>query len=52
VIVDPDAVLALAIALQRLESVSRQYGKVLKYMGRLDAIELEAGGPFNSRECL
>ena len=51
-IVDPDAVLALAIARQRLETVSWQCCQVLKEMGGFDTIELESGRPLNPGECL
>jgi hypothetical protein len=51
-IVDPNAVLSLAVADKHLKSVARQCGKVPQRRGRLHTIKLQACGPFKSRECL
>jgi hypothetical protein len=47
-IVHADAVLALAIALQRFEPVAGQCRQVLKDVGGFDPIELEPGRPLDS----
>jgi hypothetical protein len=51
-IVDTDAVLALAIAHPRFKSVSGQRGKVPQRRGSLHTVKLQARGSFKSRECL
>jgi hypothetical protein len=51
-IVDTDAVLALAIAYQRFKSVPGQRGKVPQRRGSLHAVKLQARGPLKSREGL
>jgi hypothetical protein len=42
--------LALPAALQGLESVSRQNGKVTEREGRFQAVQLQPGGAFDARE--
>src|SRR3954469_10030283 len=49
-IVDPDAVLPLPIALQRFEPVAGQRRQIMKNVRRFKTIELEPGGPLGSRE--
>src|SRR6267143_3894556 len=51
-IVDTNAVLTLPVPDQRLETVARQRAKVLQRHGRLEAVELQLRGPFDSRERL
>jgi hypothetical protein len=51
-IVDADAVLPLAIALQRFEPVSRQRRQILKDVRGFEAIELEPSRPLDCRERL
>lgn len=47
-IIDADAVLALAIADQRLKTVARQRGQVFQPASRFQPVELQTGGAFNS----
>lgn len=47
-IVDPDTVLALAVASEGLEAITGQRGKVSHGGGRLHAIQLQTGGPLES----
>src|SRR6185503_9922417 len=49
-IVNPDAVLALAIAFQRFEPVAGQRRQVLTDVGRFKAIELEPRRSLDARE--
>jgi len=51
-IVDPDAVLPLAIALQRFKSVARKSSEIPERSGCLEAIQLETGGSLETGECL
>jgi len=51
-IVDANAVLALAVANQRLKAIAGQCGKVLQRGRRLQAVELQARRAFKTRECL
>lgn len=47
-VVDADAVLALAVAGQCFEAIARQGGKVSKRRGCLQPVQPEATGPFKS----
>src|SRR5208282_5540412 len=49
-VVHADAVLAFAAALQGLESVSRQNGKVPEREGRFEPVQLQTGGAFDARK--
>jgi hypothetical protein len=49
-VVDADAVLAFPAALQGLEPVSGQNGKVAERQGRFEPVQLQAGGAFDARE--
>jgi hypothetical protein len=49
-VVDADAVLAFPAALQGLEPVSRQNGKVAEREGRFEPVQLQTGGAFDARE--
>ena len=51
-IVNADTVLAFAVTTQRLETIPWQGCKVFERRCRLEAIELQAGGAFESREHL
>jgi len=51
-VVDAYAVLALSAALQGLEAVAGQCRQILQRVGRLDPVQLETGGPFNTRQRL
>jgi hypothetical protein len=51
-IVNSDAVLALAVAYQRFKTVPRQCGKVPQGRSRFHTIKLQARGSFKPRECL
>src|SRR6267378_3732528 len=50
-IVDADAVLPLAIALQRFEPVARQRREIMKDVRSFKAIELEPSRSLDAREC-
>jgi hypothetical protein len=50
-IVDANAVLALTVTFQRFESVTRQRTNIFKLNSCFQAIKLEPGSAFNSREC-
>ena len=49
-VVDADAVLALAIVFEGLETVSRQGSEVADGGCRFEAVEFQAGGPLNAGE--
>jgi hypothetical protein len=49
-VVDADAVLAFPAALQGLEPVSRQNGKVAEHQGRFEPVQFQTGGAFDARE--
>ena len=49
-IIDSNAVLTLSVALQGFKSVAGQGTNVLKLSCRFQAIQLEPGSAFNSRE--
>jgi hypothetical protein len=51
-IVNPDAVLPLAIAMQRFKSVARKGSEIPERSGCLEAIQLETGGSLETGECL
>jgi hypothetical protein len=51
-IIDANAVLSLPVSSQRFKTVTGQYGKVFKHDGRLQSVQLQTGGTFDSRECL
>jgi hypothetical protein len=51
-IVNADAVLALAVTYQRFKTVSRQRGEIALRGSRLHTIKLQARGPLKARECL
>src|ERR1700720_3213055 len=51
-IVNPDAVLALAVADQSFEAIARKNGKVPERCGGLQAVELQASGALKSRKSL
>jgi antitoxin ParD1/3/4 len=51
-IVNPDAVVTLAVAYQRFKTVTRQCGKVPQRRSRFHTVKLQARGSFKSRECL
>jgi len=51
-IVNANAVLALAVAYQRLKTVPRQCSKVPQRRGRFHTVKLQARGSFKSREWL
>lgn len=51
-IVDAYAVLALAVAMQRFKTVAGQRGKVCERRGRLQTVQLQARGTFDSGEGL
>jgi hypothetical protein len=49
-VVNPDAVLAFAIANEPFEAISRQCGKILKRDSSLQAVKLKARSAFDARE--
>jgi len=49
-VVDPDAVLTFASALQHFKPVSRQHGYVFQGCGCIEPIKLQPGGVFNATE--
>jgi hypothetical protein len=51
-VVDPNAVLALSVALQGLEAVAGQRRQILQREGGLDTVQLEPSRPFNARQRL
>ena len=51
-IVNADAVLALAVAYQRFKTVPGQRGEISQRRSSLHTVKLQARGPFKSRECL
>jgi len=51
-IVNADAVLALAVTYQRFKTVSRQRGEIAHRGSRLHTIKFQARGPLKARECL
>ncbi len=51
-IVNANAVLALAVAYQRFKTVPRQCGKVPKRRSRFHTVKLQARGSFKYGECL
>jgi hypothetical protein len=51
-VVDPNAVLALSVALQGLEAIAGQCREILQRVCRLDAIQLETGGTVDARQRL
>jgi hypothetical protein len=51
-IVNADAVLALAVAMQRLKTIAGQCGQVSQRRGCLKTVELQPRGPVKTRERL
>jgi hypothetical protein len=51
-IINADAVLALAVTYQRFKTVPRQCGKVPQRRSGFHTVKLQARGSFKSRECL
>ena len=51
-IVDPDAILALSISLQRLKTVARQNSQISELNGGLQTIQVQPRSPYDTRECL
>jgi hypothetical protein len=51
-VVDADAVLALPVALQGLESVTRQCRQISERVRRLEPVQLEPRGPLDARQRL
>jgi hypothetical protein len=51
-IVNANAVLALAVADQRFEAIAGQNGKVSERCGYLQTVKLQARGTLKPRECL
>src|ERR1700746_2081643 len=51
-IVNADAVLALAVAYQRFKTVTRQCGKIPQRRSRFHTVRLQARRSFKTRECL
>ncbi len=49
-VVDPNAVLSEAIALERLQSILWGRGQIAKLMGAIEHLELPRGYPFDIRE--
>jgi hypothetical protein len=49
-IVNTDAVLALAVAYQRFKTVPGQRGEISQRRSRLHTVKFQARGPFKSRE--
>jgi hypothetical protein len=49
-VVDADAVLSFAVALEGLEPVSRQSREIAEHVGRFEPIQLHARGAFDARE--
>jgi hypothetical protein len=51
-IVNANAVLALAVTYQSFEAIARQSGQVFERCGRLQTVELQARGALKSRKSL
>ena len=50
-IINADAILALAVAYQSFKPIARQRRKVPRRSGRLETVQFQARGPFKSRKC-
>jgi hypothetical protein len=51
-IINANAVLALPVLSQRFQTIGGQYGKVCRHDGRLQSVQLQTGGTFDSKERL
>ena len=50
-IVDADAVLASSVSFQRFKPVARQNGEIFQLDGRLETVQLQPRGTFDTGEC-
>lgn len=50
--IDANAVLALSVPFQRFKTVAGKAARSLSSTARLQAVQLQVGGPFDSRERL